>query len=83
MTASSKSIKLVLFRGGFVADWEVVRRLLDVESRGCTFSLEADGRFAIRPPSVLTADDINFFRAHQREARQVIGYNADTCELAQ
>jgi hypothetical protein len=74
-------LQLVTFRGGFVADWTVVRRLLELESRGATFRLEDGGRFRIIPPSLLTDDDIAFLRAHRDEARRVLEYQADDSHL--
>lgn len=75
------SSELVTFRGGFVADWAVVHRLLDLEARGCRFVLEAGGRFRVVPPSALTADDKVFLRARRDEARAVIEYQADDSHL--
>ena len=77
MPACSESSGLVTFRGGFVADWAVVARLLDLEARGCTFRLEDGGRFRVMPPDRLTADDAAFLRARRDEARQVLEYQAD------
>jgi hypothetical protein len=68
---------LVTFRGGFVADWSVVRRLLDIEARGCSFRLENGGRFRVTPPDYLTADDVAFLRVWRDEARRVLEYQAD------
>jgi hypothetical protein len=65
---------LVTFRGGFVADWAIVSRLLDLEARGCTFSLQADGRFRVRPPEQLTTDDVAFLRGHRDAVRSVLEY---------
>jgi hypothetical protein len=64
----------VTFRGGFVADWQLVRRLLDIEARGCAFHLEDEGRFRVVPPSVLTPDDVTFLRLHRDAVRQVVVY---------
>lgn len=65
---------LVTFRGGFVADWLLVRCLLDIESRGATFVLLDGGRFRVEPASVLTPDDVAFLRAHRDAARACIAY---------
>ena len=81
MPACSESSGLVTFRGGFVADWTVVRRLLDIEARGCSFRLEDGGRFRVLPPDRLTADDVAFLRARRDEARQVLEYQADDSHL--
>lgn len=72
---------LVTFRGGFVADWAVVARLLGLESRGCSFRLEDGGRFRALPPDRLTPDDVTFLRAHRDEARQVLEYQADDAHV--
>jgi hypothetical protein len=72
---------LVIFRGGFVADWAVVARLLDLESRGCSFRLEDGGRFRVVPHDRLTSDDVAFLRSRRDEARQVIAYQADHSHL--
>lgn len=69
---------LVTFRGGFVADWAVVRRILDLEARGCSFRLEEAGRFRVVPPSQLTPDDVTFLRARRDEARAVIQYAVES-----
>lgn len=74
--APSNSPQLVTFKGGFVADWIVVRRLLDIEARGACFKLLDAGRFRVIPASVLTPDDVAFLRAHRDEARAVISYEA-------
>ena len=73
MTAFSDAA-LITFKGGFVAKWLVVRRLLAIETRGATFVLLADGRFRVEPPSVLTPDDRVFLRDHRDEARQCVAY---------
>ncbi len=75
------SSELVTFRGGFVADWLVVRRLLEIEERGCSFQLEDGGRFRVVHPDRLTADDVAFLRARRDEARQVLEYQADDSHL--
>jgi hypothetical protein len=66
--------ELVTFRGGFVATWPVVSRLLDIEGRGATFTLLDDGRFHVHPSSVLTPDDRVFLTQRKDEARAVVGY---------
>jgi hypothetical protein len=68
------SSNLVTFRDGFVADWPLVARLLDIEARGCAFHLDDGGRFRVTPPDRLTADDVVFLRARRDEARRVIAY---------
>jgi hypothetical protein len=67
--------ELVIFRGGLVADWAVVSRLLDIEDRGCLFRLEDGRRFRVLPPERLTADDVRFLKARRDEARAVIEYS--------
>ena len=81
MQASSKSSALVTFRGGFVADWAIVQRLLAIEARGCSFHLEGGGRFRVVPPDRLTAEDVALLQAHRDEARQVLEYQADDSHL--
>jgi hypothetical protein len=61
--------ELVTFRGGFVADWAVVQRLLDLERRGATFTIEDSGRFRVHPPAVLSDDDKAFLRERRDEVR--------------
>jgi hypothetical protein len=73
--------ELVTFRGGFVADADVVRRLLDIEDRGARFVLLPDGRFKVDPANVLTADDCAFLQARRDEARAVVAYQADDRHL--
>lgn len=68
---------LVTFSGGFVADWCVVRRLLDLEAKGARFVLLADGRIRVEPPGLLDAESREFLRAHRDEARAIVGYDAD------
>ena len=72
---------LVTFRGGFVADWAVVRHLLGLEARGARFELKPGGGFRIVPASVLTATDSAFLRGHRDEARRVLDYQADSTAL--
>lgn len=72
---------LVTFKGGFVADWNVVRRLLDLEARGARFELLEGGRFRVHPPSLLTADDCAFLLARRDESRRVLEYQADDSHL--
>jgi hypothetical protein len=79
--ACSKAPALVTYRDGFVADGAVVQRLIDIEARGCSFRLEAGGRFRVLPPDRLTADDVAFLRARRDEARQVLEYQADDSHL--
>jgi hypothetical protein len=81
MPGCSDSVTLVTFRGGFVADWVVVRRLLDIEARGCSFRLEEGGRFRVLPPDRLTPDDVSFLKARRNEARRVLEYQADDSHL--
>lgn len=79
--ACSESPALVTFRGGFVADWTVVRRLLEIEARGCRFQLEHGGRFRVVPSNRLTSDDVVFLHARRDEARRVIAFQADDSHL--
>jgi hypothetical protein len=65
---------LVVFRGGFSADWNLVRRLLELEERGARLSLEPDGRFRVRPAAVLTDEDIAVLTERRDEARRIIDY---------
>ena len=78
---SEQQAQLVTYRGGFVANWTVVSRLLDLEARGGTFELLDDGRFRVVPPSLLTPDDLAFLRANRDEARRVVAYQADDSHL--
>ena len=81
MPACSESPTLVTCRGGFVADWAIVRRLLDLEARGCLFQLEGGGRFRVLPPDRLTPDDVAFLRTRRDEARQILEYQANGSHL--
>ncbi len=74
MAATSDAVQLVTFRGGLVADWAVVTRLLDLESRGARFELKPDGGFRVIPASALTPDDRAFLKAHRDEARRILEY---------
>jgi hypothetical protein len=80
MPAISEAL-IVTFRGGFVADWAVVRRLLDLEARGARFELKLNGGFRVLPASALTPDDTAFLRARRDEARKVLEYQADDAHL--
>ena len=79
--AAPGSSDVVTFRGGFVADWTVVARLLALEARGCSFRLEDGGRFRVQPSDKLTPDDIAFLRQHRDEARAISAYVADDAHL--
>ena len=72
--AAMASSELVTFRGGFVADWQVVQRILDLETRGCRFQVEQGGRFRVIPPDKLTSDDVEFLLRRRDEARAVLDY---------
>lgn len=72
---------LVTFRGGFVADWTVVSRLLAIEIRGGRFELTSDGGFRVTPGSILTPEDIGLLRQHRDEARLVLEYQADDSHI--
>jgi hypothetical protein len=82
MPACSEARVLVHFRGGFVADWCVVRVLLELETRGARFELVGGGRFRVLPSRVLSSDDIAFLREHRDEARSVLAYQADASHLS-
>jgi hypothetical protein len=56
-TSSEPGATLVTFRGGFVADWQLVERLLEIEARGAVFDLVDGGRFRVVPGHVLTEGD--------------------------
>jgi hypothetical protein len=64
----------VTLRGGLVADVMVVVKLLELERRGCRFTLEPEGRFRVTPASELTPDDRAFLKLHRDEARRVLDY---------
>jgi len=81
MSTCSDAPTLVTFSGGFVADWQVVRRLLDLEARGGRFVLLADGRIRVEPAGLLDAESRVFLRAHLVEARRVLEYEADDSHL--
>lgn len=83
MARSEVAVELVTLRGGLVVDVAVLRRLLDLESRGCQFRLEPEGHFRVIPPDKLTADDVAFLRARRDEARRLIAYDADVQPQAQ
>ena len=80
--SSSSDRRLVTFRGGFVADWSLVERLIEIEHKGGRFHLLDDGRFAVRPSSILTSTEADYLRAHRDEARQVLEYVERTCSEA-
>ena len=81
MSACSEASALVTFRGGLIADWTVVQRLLEIQLRDCSFRLQEGGRFRVLPPDRLTPDDVAFLRARRNGARQVLGYQADDSHL--
>jgi hypothetical protein len=83
MSATSETPTLVVFRGGFTANWAVVTKLLDLEARGAAFVLKPDGGFRVVPATVLTADDVAFLRANRDEARRILDYDADRYERTQ
>jgi len=72
--AVSADVQLVTFRGGFVADWLLVSRLLDLEARGAQFQLESEGHFRVVPSSVLSPEDVTFLRLRRDQARAIIEY---------
>jgi hypothetical protein len=67
---------LVTLAGGVVVSKSVLDVLWELEDRGARFELKPDGGFRVIPPSVLTADDTAFLRAHRSEARQILDYQA-------
>ena len=81
MMTSSDGGPLVIFRGGFVADLALVKRLWDIEARGCSFHRKDDGGFRVVPSGQLTPDEVDFFRARRDEARRVLAYQADDGHL--
>lgn len=81
MMGTSETPTMVIFRGGFSADWRVVSRLLELEARGAHFELKPDGGFRVVPPCVLTPQDREFLRAHRDEARRVVHHQADDSHL--
>jgi hypothetical protein len=66
----------VTLTGGFVAEWEVIERLIAIEARGCRFRLEEDDRFRVVPFDELTPDDVAFLQQHRDAARAVLEYCA-------
>ncbi len=78
---ASSEPRLVTFRGGVVASFEVVERLLAIEARGAKFVSQADGRFKVEPLTALTPEDATFLKAHRDEARRVLAYQADDAHL--
>ena len=68
-------LQVVTFRCGFVANWIVVTRLLDIEARGGVFELVGH-QFRVRPGSALTDGDRAFLRAHRDEAYGCIAHYA-------
>jgi hypothetical protein len=76
MAISSEAPTLVTFRGGFVADWAVVAKLLQLEAKGATFEVLADGRIKVSPSGLLDDATRDFLRARRDEARAVIQYQA-------
>ena len=65
---------LVTLKGGMVIPMVVIGRVIDLEFRGAHFSLEDGERFRVTPPAVLTADDVQFLRAHRTQVRDAIAY---------
>jgi hypothetical protein len=66
----------VTLRGGVVVDWRVVARLIELEMRGCTFRVGADGQYHVTPAALLTADDQAFLRDHEAAVLRVLAYEA-------
>jgi hypothetical protein len=81
MATCSEAPVFVTFRGGFVADWAIVQRLLELENRGARFELVEGGRFRVLPASLLTADDVAFLRERRHDARRILEYQADDSHL--
>jgi hypothetical protein len=71
---SDSALPFVTLRGGLVADVMVVVKLLELEARGCRFTLEPAGRFRVTPATELTPDDRAFLKEHRDEARLVLEY---------
>ena len=79
MTAtSSDGPTLVTLRGGLTADCRVVKKLLDIEARGCRFEVLPDGRIRVSPSGHLTADEIAVLRLHRDEVRRLIEVDAQS-----
>jgi hypothetical protein len=71
---SDSASAFVTLRGGVVANVAVVTRLIDLEARGCRFTLQPAGRFRVEPANELTPDDRAFLQQHRDEARRILEY---------
>ena len=80
-TISPSTPDLVTLKGGLVVEASVLRRLLDLEDRGATFTL-TDAGFLIQPPEVLTDDDVDFIRLRRLMAEGIIAYQAPDRSIA-
>ena len=81
-TATSSDTALVVtLSGGVTVSCAVLAKLLDIEARGCSFELLADGRICIRPAGRLQPEEIAFLKQHRDEARRILEYQADDSHL--
>ena len=76
---TSDTPRLVIFRGGFSADWTVVSALLTLEAKGATFELLDNGLIRVRPPGLLDDASRMFLREHRAEVRRILAYEAPRC----
>jgi hypothetical protein len=82
LTATLSDTPLVVtLSGGLTVSCAVLAQLLDIEARGCTFELLADGRICVRPVGRLTPEEIAFLKQHRDEARRILQYQADDSHL--
>ena len=63
----------VELRGGLMVDGDVIRGLVDLENRGCTFRVE-DGRIYVEPMAELSEADRTWLTAHRLQALGILGY---------
>jgi hypothetical protein len=74
---SSQKPTLVTFRGGFVADWRVVEKVIQLEAKDARFTVLHGDRIQIEPAGLLDPDTRVFPAAHRAEAIAVLRYEAD------
>jgi hypothetical protein len=72
---------LVTLSGGFVCDWDVVTKLIDLEMRDVKLTLNRDQELEIPPGSGLTFEEWRYLWANRREVERVVLYQADDSHL--
>ncbi len=77
---STASDSIVILRGGLTVSLPALRVLWDLENRGLTIRLDADGGLLVGPRDRLTPADRELIHRHRDQLIALVSYEPETVQ---